>query len=76
MPLTKKDFENLSLHQLLQNIWEYFGFVGSKIVDRYLQWNIEIAFEKWLDNLPNFNFVICRISKQEYFPPWTNVPKI
>ena len=67
IPLTKKDFENLSIHQLLQTIWEYFYFVGSRKVDKYLEWNLETAFEKWPENFPNFNFVMCKIRKQDQF---------
>ena len=67
MVLTNEDFFDLSLFELMQNIWEYFQHEDDEFIMNYLKWNIDLATCIWPKEFPNFIFIICKIRKQNLF---------
>ena len=73
MILIKQDFKDLSIVELLQNIWCYCKRTN-ELTERgeqipyfyffYQKWNEDICLAKWdRKNLPSFCFVLCKIKK-------------
>ena len=62
MVLAREDFADLSLSELLNNIWLDAEFVirgnCKSFFDDYIDFCIEFAERKWDESFQNFNFVI------------------
>ena len=71
MVLTKEDFDDPTVCELLQNVWCY----SDSIIERgdgvkrwlfdYLRYCEEHLEDKWCDQLPDLNFVLKKIKSQK-----------
>ena len=71
MVLTREDFTDLSLSELLNNIWLYAKFVirgnCKPFFDDYIDFCIKFAERKWGESFQNFNFVIQMLLHRKKF---------
>ena len=71
MVLTREDFADLSLSELLNNIWLYAKFVirgnCKPFFDDYIDFCIEYAERQWDASFQNFNFVIQMLLHRKHF---------
>ena len=72
-PLSKENFMQLYLPNLLINIWEYndkdHNFSNCEICRQYEEWRIEAAKSQWKPEFKSFAFVIAqiRIQNRQFF---------
>ena len=68
MILTKEDFSDLTVGELLQNVWCYSGTIIERN-DKTKQWLFDYFCyckeDKWCDQLPDLNFVLKKIKSQK-----------
>ena len=71
MTLTREDFANLSLSELVNNIWTYAEFIirgnCKPIYNDYKDFWIEFAEKQWDKSFQNFNFVIQMLLHRKHF---------
>ena len=71
MVLTREDFAELSLSELLYNIWLYAEFVikgnCKPFFNDYIDFCIGFAEGQWDENFQNFNFVIQMLLHRKHF---------
>ena len=73
MCFTKEDFDDLSLAEIMQNVWDYSHTIierGEKtpqFVRDYCRWCEKILFKKWSEHneLPSCEFVLDKLKKQK-----------
>ena len=71
MVLTKEDFSDLTVCELLQNAWCYSetiierGDKTKQLLFDYLRYCEEDLEDKWCDQLPDLNFVLKKIKSQK-----------
>ena len=68
MVLTKEDFSDLTVCELLQNVWCYSDTTIER-GDKTKQWLFDYFCyceeDKWCDQLPDLNFVLKKIKSQK-----------
>ena len=71
MTLTREDFANLSLSELVNNIWTYAEFIirgnCKPFYNDYIDFWIEFAEKQWDKSFQNFNFVIQMLLYRKHF---------
>ena len=71
MTLTREDFADLSLSELLNNIWTYAEFIirgnCKPFYNDYIEFCIEFAEKQWDKSFQNFNFVIQMLLYLKHF---------
>lgn len=74
MVFEKQYFEELSIFQLLQNVWSYNHSIlddkergrVDEVLISYLNWNEEILIENWnYSELPRLSFILKEIKQQK-----------
>ena len=71
MVLTKEDFGDLQIFDLLQNVWCYNDelknnerYKSCVWLQDYLFWSEQYLFVKWCHELPSLSFVLKKIKEQ------------
>lgn len=65
MVLSKSEFAELDLPDLLLNIWEYSDNVGrDPVISLYCESCVELARQRWCLSYKNFQFVINSLRKK------------
>ena len=65
MVLSKSDFANLDLPDLLLNIWDYSDNLRrDPVISQYCKWCVELARQQWCLSYKNFQFVIKNLRKR------------
>ena len=71
MTLIREGFANLSLSELLNNIWTYAEFIirwnCKPFYNDYIDFCIKFAEKQWDENFKNFNFVIQMLLHRKHF---------
>ena len=71
MTLTKEGFANLSLSELLTNIWTYAEFIIRRnwkpFYNDYIDFCIKFAEKQWDESFQSFNFVIQMLLHRKHF---------
>ena len=83
MVLRKKDFTDLTVFEVLQNIWECVDDLENNPICKdkqwlkdYLRWNIQHLYDKWQPELPDIKIVLQGVKEQnETFYPGATCDK-